>query len=166
MNTTLKLSRLLTITALAFGLAAGGTSLASTAVSSGHDHPADAKVLALNNGTKWPIDAPLSRAMTNIRNAVHADLESIHADSLPRKEYLALARTINGEVAYMIDNCDLEPEADAQLHLIIAELLEAATAMEGEIRYGSPRDGAVKVLGALDNYARYFDDPQFESVAH
>ena len=31
---------------------------------------------------------------------------------------------------------------------------------------GKPRDGAVQVIGALDKYAAYFDDPGFVPIAH
>jgi hypothetical protein len=167
MNTTLKLSKFVTIVGLTLGLAAG-TAMAAPAGAHqhDHDHAGGATALMLNDGAKWAIDAPLARAMANIRNAVHAELDEIHADKLPKKNYRALAKKISGEVAYMVENCHLEPEADAQLHLIIADLIEGVAAMEGETAHGSPRDGAVKVVGALDDYATYFDDPRFEPIRH
>lgn len=167
MTPTLKLSKLATIVGLTLGLAAGTvTAAAAAAPQHEHDHGGGATALMLDNGAKWAIDAPLSRAMTHIRNAVQAELDAIHADRLPKEKYLALAETISGEVAYMVENCKLEPEADAQLHLVIADLLEGVAAMEGKTAHGSPRDGAVKVVGALDDYATYFDDPQFEPIRH
>lgn len=167
MNNTLHLSRLAAIIGMTLGLAVGAATNAAAAASAHeHDHGGGATSLMLDDGAKWAVDAPLSRAMSTIRNAVHAELDEIHADKLPNEGYLALAGTISGQVSYMIENCKLEPAADAQLHLLIADLLEGVAAMEGEKAQASPRAGAVKVVGALDNYAIYFDDPQFEPIKH
>jgi hypothetical protein len=73
---------------------------------------------------------------------------------------------VNGEVGYMVSNCKLEPKADAQLHLVIAGIVEGVEAMEGKARKVKRQDGAVKVLGALEKYAAYFDDPGFKPIGH
>ena len=91
------------------------------------------------------------------------DLGAIHSNKLPKEKYAALAKTINSEANYMVQNCNLEPEADAQLHLIIAELMDGSTAMEKQIH---ARDGAVKVIGAIESYGTYFDDPDFNPIKH
>src|SRR5690554_4251163 len=80
-----------------------------------HDHGHEVTELTLNNGEKWEIDAPLSLAMNKIRDAMNKDLDGIHANNLPQKKYNALAKEINNQIAYMIENCELEPAADAQL---------------------------------------------------
>jgi hypothetical protein len=66
----------------------------------------------------------------------------------------------------MVNNCKLEPKADAQLHLIIAEILEGVEAMEGKVKNLKRQDGAVKVIGALENYGTYFDDPSWNPIKH
>lgn len=155
---------------LFFGSAAGGAWAASTAPQA-HTHAPAANAnanatLQLDHGKKWAIDAPLAQAMANIRNDLAARLEDIHADRLPAAGYQALAKRVNGEVAYMVEHCRLSPEADAQLHLVVADLLEGASAMENADGHHQPRAGAVTVIGALDHYARYFDDPGFTPIAH
>lgn len=61
--------------------------------------------------------------------------------------------------------CELPPDADAQLHMIIAQLMMGSEKMAGNSAE-APRAGAVQVIGALDAYAAYFDDPDFIPVAH
>ncbi len=78
--------------------------------------------------------------------------------------YGELAETVRGQVAYMVENCKLSAEADAQLHLIIAQLLAGADAMSGAP--AGQRDGAVTVVGALGDYATYFADDSFKPLEH
>lgn len=131
--------------------------------SGGHDHGNGVAELRLDNGSKWAIDAPLSRAMTNIRNAMDKEVDAIHSDKLAEEKYAVLSKNINGEIAYMVENCQLEPEADAQLHLIIHDLAEGSEMMENKT---NAQNGAVRVIGAIENYATYFDDPGFKPIAH
>lgn len=128
-----------------------------------HDHGHEVTELTLNNGEKWEIDAPLSLAMNKIRDAMNKDLDGIHANNLPQKKYNALAKEINNQIAYMIENCELEPAADAQLHIIIHDLMNGAETMQSE---ASAQAGAVKVVGAIENYTRYFNDPKLKPLKH
>ena len=66
----------------------------------------------------------------------------------------------------MVANCKLGTQADEQLHIIIADLLAGAEQMAGKVKQAKRMDGAVKVIGALDNYSKYFDDPGFQPIAH
>ena len=78
-------------------------------------------------------------------------------------DYDALAAAVNRNVAYAVERCKLAPAADAQLHLVIAELLAGAEAMEGKA--AAPRhDGAVRVAQALKSYAKYFRHPGFKAA--
>ncbi|MDM7858747.1 hypothetical protein [Thiopseudomonas acetoxidans] len=149
--------------ATGLALSLGSVSVLTMAAEDEHNHSQAVTELQLNNGSKWGIDAPLSQAMGKISHAVSAEVKSIHADKLTQEKYVALAGVINNQVAYMIENCELEPAADAQLHIIIHDLMDGSAAMENQVQ---ARDGAVKVINALDNYANYFDDPKFQSVAH
>ncbi|AMQ89766.1 MULTISPECIES: hypothetical protein [Pseudomonadales] len=152
--------------ALAAGLLFSGLSLASDgAAIHQHDHGDAPFELHLNNGEQWAIDAPLSKAMGEIGQAMRESLQVIHEDRLAAEDYVPLAKRVNDGVAYMVANCQLPPAADAQLHMIIAQLMAGAEKMAGSSA-DSPRDGAVQVIGALDAYDKYFDDPSFVPVAH
>lgn len=138
----------------------------NTAPAAGHEHGHTGGTLTLDHGAKWAIDAPLSKAMNSIRDAVAASLGQIHANTLAANGYTALAGKIRSEVAYMVSNCKLEPAADEQLHLIIADLLGAADQMEAGADSGSSRDGAIQVVGALENYATFFNDAGWVPLQH
>lgn len=133
-----------------------------------HTHSPDAGVhgLALDAGQRWSTDEHLRKAMGTIRDGMNAALQDIHRDRLAAAKYDALAEMANAEVSYMVSNCKLEPKADAQLHLLIAELLEGADAMAGKRAQVKRQRGAVTVIGALEKYRTYFDDPAWKPLAH
>jgi hypothetical protein len=56
-----------------------------------------------------------------------------------------------------VQNCKLEPEADAQLHIVIAELLAGAEAMQGKEPGVARRAGAKRVVKALNAYGEHFE---------
>ena len=73
------------------------------------------------------------------------------------KRYEALATKVTAEVAGIVQNCKLEPAADAQLHIVIADLMAGAEAMEGKVKGQTRRAGAEKVANALNAYGEHFD---------
>jgi hypothetical protein len=159
-------------TLLAFAvmyLALAGHSFAATGASvHGHEHGAAATTttLQLNAGKKWGTDAALRQAMGGIRQELAAALHQIHENRLPNKEYDKLAQKVERGVADIVANCKLEPKADAQLHLIVAEMLEGAEKMAGKVKQAKRQSGAVVVIGALEKYGTYFDDAGFKPIAH
>lgn len=163
----MKLNTLLLVTAL--GMAGTGVSLAANTGAvhdHAHEHATAPATLQLNAGQKWATDSALRQAMANIRQTMAASLHDIHEDRLSKKGYAALAKKVEGEVGSIVANCKLEPQADAQLHLIVAELLEGAEQMAGKAKQVKRQSGAIKVIGALEKYATYFDDAQFKAITH
>lgn len=122
--------------------------------------------LTLNAGQKWAADEHLRKAMGRIRDGMNPSIQEIHRGRLAAPKYAALAKLASDEVAYMVANCKLDPKADAQLHVLIAEILEGADAMAGKGKQVTRRQGAVKVIGALENYGTYFNDPSWKPLAH
>ncbi|GGD02645.1 hypothetical protein [Halopseudomonas salina] len=122
--------------------------------------------LQLNNGNQWQTDGPLRKAMARLRNDLQPLALDIHQRRLSVDHYDAIAASVNDQVTYMIDNCELEAQADAQLHVIIAELMAGVVLMQGD-KHGQARsDGAIRVVEALNSYATYFNDPTFEKLDH
>ena len=157
--------KLMAAAGLALGLAATGVSAAETSVHD-HEHGAAPAKLLLNDGRKWATDEPLRKGMGNIRTAMEASLHEIHEGKLSGARYNDLAKQVNAEVGGIVANCKLEPKADAQLHLVIADMLQGAEAMQGKAKKVKRQTGAVTVLGALDKYATYFDHPNWEPIKH
>jgi len=111
-----------------------------------HGHAAGEAKLVLNQGKKWETDAPLRQGMENIRSALGSHMK-----------YEALAAKVSTEVAGIVQNCKLEPEADAQLHLVIADIMGGVEALEGKVKGETRRAGAEKIARALNAYGEHFD---------
>jgi hypothetical protein len=114
--------------------------------------------LQLKDGQKWQTDAPLQRGMANIRGAFDADHPSIHAGKQTDAQYAALATQIDEQVKAIVAHCRLPADADANLHFIVADLLQGVSLMRGEDKARSRHDGAAMVHGALRAYGQYFED--------
>ncbi len=162
MNAIKGIWTLLAAAGLALGLSAG--SLAAD--DHKHEHGAAPAKLELNEGRKWATDAPLRKGMEGIRKLMEASLHEIHEGKLSTARYGALARKVNAEVSGIVANCKLEPKADAQLHLVIADIGEGVEAMEGKAKKAKRQAGAVMVLGALEKYGAHFEHPGWQPLAH
>ena len=138
--------------AVAVALAFTGPALAAGEV---HQHAGGAGelTLSLNQGQKWTTDAPLRQGMENIRAALGSGMK-----------YQALASKVNAEVAGIVQNCKLEPEADAQLHLVIADIMAGVEALEGKAQGETRRAGAEKIARALDTYGEHFDHAGWKNL--
>ena len=139
---------------------------AQPALAQDHDHShetAGPAQLTLNNGQKWAADNNLRQGMTRIRDALTAELPAIEAGKATAEQYRALAQKTNDQIAFMFQNCKLDREADAMLHLILADIIAGADAMKGQ-GGSEAREGAEKIAHALDNYGAYFDHPGWYGV--
>lgn len=147
--------------ALSFGTAAPG----AAAESGTHQHEGAAgQAIKLDAGKKWTIDAPMREGMTGIRDAIAADRQSVHAGKMSAAKYDALAQKIDNQVAYMVQNCKLPPEADANLHRVLAEIMEGSELIKGRDKKAGRRAGVEKVVVALDAYNRHFDHPGWRGL--
>jgi hypothetical protein len=128
-----------------------------------HGHGAgEVQKLRLDAGRKWATDAPLRQAMDEINRALAEALPLIHRNRFDDAQYRALAATVNRQVAFTVDNCHLEPRADAMLHLVIADLVAGAGTMQGASGR-PPYDGVSQVAKALLAYGKYFQHPGWKA---
>jgi hypothetical protein len=144
-------------------LGAAAVSPAFAADAHGHDHGALPK-LTLNKGKQWSTDAPLREGMTKIRGIVEPQLKQVHAGKMDAAGYARTAADIEAQVGYIVGNCKLDPDADAVLHLIIAEVGEGIDAMRAKDGGARAEQGMVKVVAALNSYGKYFDHPGWKSI--
>lgn len=109
--------------------------------------------LKLNGGERWSTDAALRTGMERIRAAVASDHGPLTAEAAQ-----ATASELDASVVYLIQNCELEPEADANLHVLLVEISSAAAALKKD-----PEDGnaLVQVHHALERYPQFFDHPNW-----
>jgi hypothetical protein len=156
-------SLLCTIAAGALGLATTTTARAQNDHAHQHDSAAAAvEQLQLDGARKWPTDASLRAGMGTIHAAFEADHPAIHAGQQTDAQYEALADRIETQVNSIVANCRLPPAADANLHFVIADLLQGVSLMRGQDAQRTRHDGAALVHGALSAYGRHFDDPAFK----
>ncbi len=145
-----------------FGIAialATGPALAQTASHDGH--AASEFSLSLNAGQKWQGDENMLKGMQALRDEFAARIDAIHEDRLSADDYRALAATVTEQTTFMIENCQLAPEADEQLHIVLAQVIEGASNMEGG---NDPRMGAVMVVQALNAYGEHFEHPGWQPL--
>jgi hypothetical protein len=139
------------IAGLAFAVLFTGHAVAAE---HGHGQHGDKPGLHLNAGKRWPTDGALRQGMEDIR--------TIMAEAPARPDYGRMGVAIEAKTDAIVLNCKLGPEADAQLHLILAGLIDGAQAMKGSKH---PKDGASLVHGALKDYGQFFDHPGWRPVA-
>jgi hypothetical protein len=121
--------------------------------SHGHDEHSVSK-LSLNKGSKWKTDAPLRQGMKKINDAFFMNASSFHDDTLTKQDAGKLAKKINDQIEYLIENCKLEPEADAVLHVLIGDLLQGAEVIK---KTPLSMSGMPKIHKALMLYPDYFE---------
>jgi len=161
MSATNRIWIMIAAAGLALGLAATGVTAAEK---DAHKHGADTVKLTLDNGKKWATDEALRKGMGNIRTEMQASLHEIHEGKLTAAKYNELAKKVGTEVGGIVAECKLEPKADAQLHLVVAEMLDGIEVMEGKAKKVKRQAGAVKVVAALEKYGNYFDHPNWQPI--
>lgn len=130
-----------------------------------HDHGHAGHTIELNAGKKWGTDEALRQGMDAIRALTETALPAAHAGTLSPAGYDALANDVNAQVAHIVDNCKLDAKADAQLHVILAELAAGIETMQGK-RAGEARAmGVVHVSQTLNTYGKYFNHPGWKTIA-
>ncbi|NYT62007.1 hypothetical protein H0A66_06690 [Alcaligenaceae bacterium] len=154
--------RLLLAIALALPLSLAGNVFAATATD--HDHGASTQSLELNAGQKWTIDAPLRQGMSKIHASVTSALSTLHDGKLSDTQYDAFANDINDQFTYIVQNCKLEPQADAQLHIVLGNVMSGLDVARGK-EQGQERElGVVKVAQTLNAYGDHFDHADWKKI--
>lgn len=122
--------------------------------------------LSLHNGAKWKTDATLRQGMEHIRNLLEPQLTAIHNDKLKPKQYGVLTKKINAELSGIVTGCKLDKEADAMLHLVLADIIEGTDGLGGKNKQLGRHGGTLKIYQALENYNTYFDHPGWRPITH
>jgi hypothetical protein len=117
--------------------------------------------LTLNQGKKWNTDTTLRQGMKKISDKVINAVPAYHHATLTKADADKLARDIHNQVNYLVANCKLEPEADATLHVLIGDLLTAASTLSREPL--SPQ-GLPSIVRTLQQYPKYFAHPGWKDM--
>lgn len=150
--------------ALPLGTMTGTALAADAAHSHGHSHGHEVHgTMELNQGQKWETDAALRQGMGALHQIVSTGLDGAHTNALTADDYKKLSGEIMTHFTYIVENCELEPEADAQLHILLGNIIQGVEVIEGKVSDEQPEDGLVKMAQALNSYGSYFDHPNWEN---
>ena len=139
--------------------------LAVLAATDAHDHGKSAPhKLELNAGKKWGTDDALRKAMSGIQTSVTQTLPAAHAGKASAADYDAFGKDVTAQVTYMVENCKLDPQADAQLHIIVADLMAGVEAAQGKHGEKKRASGVVKVAQAANAYGKHFDHAGWKAI--
>lgn len=75
-----------------------------------------------------------------------------------------IGKKIDTHVEYIVANCRLPAEADANLHIILIDIMAGSEAMQDKTSGISPAAGAQKIAHALDAYITHFDHAGWKSL--
>lgn len=146
----------LTVLAVALALAAPGIAAAQSTTHDGH--AASTLEITLNDGAKWQGDQNMLTGMSAIHGTMTANLDAIHAGSLPADAAKGMAADVQKQIDFMVENCVLAPEVDEQFHIILGEVMTGVSALqEGEVE-----SGAVTIVQALNAYGEHFEHPGWQ----
>lgn len=98
---------------------------------------------------KFQADEDLQTRMATISS--HFKALKTDANALPAEA----GENIKTTVEDIFKTCELEPDADAAIHPILANLLKGANLLKA----GEKEEGHQVIHSALTNYTQFFDDP-------
>lgn len=129
------------------------------AMAADHSHSHAAPAAAAQPGKTLPTDAALRQGMEAIRTTM--------AGALARRpgpaDYPRIADAVEADIDRLTKACQLPPDSDARLHLLLARMLDGIEALRGPEKQ---QVGVAKILGALDEYGRVFDHPGWRPFGH
>lgn len=135
------------------------------AADAAHSHDsASHATMELKQGKKWETDAPLRQGMNAIHGYVSTSLADAGQGKMTPNNYDGLSRNVMTQVTYIVQNCKLEPEADAQLHILLANIVQSVEAAEGKVAGQERAEGLTKMAQALNSYGQYFDHPGWKDL--
>lgn len=128
-----------------------------------HEHHDSNKLeqsLNLNNGKKWSTDKALRTNMSEIHKDLKKILEKTKSNKVAISDYQLFGKNLNDNINNIFKNCKLEPKADAQLHVIMAELLKASKELTSTSMIAKKKEAAHDILSNYKKYLKYFDSEE------
>lgn len=121
-----------------------------------HDASAGMALQRPPGGGRWATDAPLRQGMETIHAALEVAIPTFEKGEMTDSAATKLAAVVTGQVQFLVANCQLEPDADAQLHILIGQMLSAAEAMAAD---AGSAEGVPQLHAAVQLYGDYFEHP-------
>lgn len=128
-----------------------------------HDNQTHKLELELNHGKRWTIDESLHTGMTSLKREIEVSLEAIHNNQFSAVQYQELAGSLNDHLNFLFKNCKLEPQADAQLHILLAKIMGGVEQIKSN---DNQKQGVVLIIQSLQEYPVYFEDSNWQPLKH
>lgn len=90
--------------------------------------------------------------------------ERIHANQVSGADYSQLADNMNTPFAHIVANCKLPAEADAQLHIVLANMMQGVDTIQGKTSDQQPEQGVVGIAQTLNSYGDFFQHDGWQSI--
>jgi hypothetical protein len=120
-----------------------------------HHHAAgDLTALERNAGERWATDEPLQQGMEQIRDAFKRRHGAFHDGEMSESDYRELASELGASIDHIFAHCSLPPAADAELHKLLAAMLQARHKLDQ-----ADAEGMIGLHRALSAYPEYFVHP-------
>ncbi len=135
-----------------------------------HHHNHNDDDLRLNQGEKWPTDEALRQGMRKIRIATDKAMQSAHTSpghALSQQQADSLAEQVHQQINNIFAECKLPAEADAVLHMLLADMLQAAQQLktpsepDKHLVQQQRIESLLNIQNSLGLYPKYFDDKQW-----
>lgn len=146
---------------LSVALALGTVPGLAAAQTHDHGNGAASIELILNDGARWQGDENMHKGMDAIRATMAANQDAIHDDTLNADAAQEIAVEVQAQVDFMVETCVLDPEVDEQFHRVLGRILEGISELESG---DAPRNGAAKIVEALNAYGEHFEHPGWEPL--
>ncbi|MCB0391453.1 MAG: hypothetical protein KDD58_09185 [Bdellovibrionales bacterium] len=113
--------------------------------------------LKLNHGEKWSTDQTLRTNMSAIHDQIKGKLKEIHSNRMTVDQYKELGKKIKSNTDDIFKNCKLKPDADAQLHIVLSDMLSANSKLLENNDIKEKRQAIDQILANYKTYTKYFD---------
>lgn len=101
-------------------------------------------------------------------NAIHGDIsnaiERVHANQMSGADYSQLADNMNTQLAHIVANCKLPAEADAQLHIVLAHMMQGVATIQCKTGDQQPGQAVVGIAQTLNSYGNFFQHEDWKSI--
>ena len=102
--------------------------------------------------------------MSTIHQTVSQTLRTAHSGKAKVADYEAFGKDVTAQITYIVENCKLDPKADEQLHIIVADMMSGVEAAEGKEGEKKRAAGVVKVAQAANAYGKHFDHAGWKAI--
>lgn len=125
-----------------------------------HHHHVEGQI-QLDHGKKWATDIALRKGMDEIRKIITPHFSEVQKNVVNSEVVASMANKIDSQIQFIFKNCKLPPKADAQLHILIMQMMDGVKKMKDLSKPSEQRAGVLKTVEAINSYGEHFDHPNW-----